>query len=265
MLTLTDGRDKLYQWDTDVFATVDDESINEVHFSHLWYGENYNVEVKNGTVRVPDEVLQNGADIYVWAYIATENGGVTKRDCTLNVTKRPKPNDYVYTATERKNFESLQKQIGNLENLDTEAKNSLVEAINEAIASGGGADPDAIAKIVEEYLAENPPEIKEKDPTVSEWAKAEEKPTYTASEVGALSQSELQSGVDKALQQAKESGEFDGEDGYTPQKGIDYFDGEKGDDGKTPEKGVDYFTEADKQELVTDVLNALPEWQGGSY
>lgn len=27
---------------------------------------------------------------------------------------------------------------------------------------------------------------------------------------------------------------FDGEDGYTPQKGIDYFDGEKGEDGKTP-------------------------------
>lgn len=37
---------------------------------------------------------------------------------------------------------------------------------------------------------------------------------------------------------------FDGQDGYTPQKGIDYFDGKDGDDGHdgyTPVKGVDYF------------------------
>lgn len=45
-----------------------------------------------------------------------------------------------------------------------------------------------------------------------------------------------------------------GNDGYTPVKGIDYFDGEKGDkgdtgakgtDGHTPVKGTDYFTDSD--------------------
>ena len=41
--------------------------------------------------------------------------------------------------------------------------------------------------------------------------------------------------------------------------------GSKGDDGYAPKKGTDYFTEADKAELVTDVLNALPTWQGGAY
>lgn len=62
-----------------------------------------------------------------------------------------------------------------------------------------------------------------------------------------------------------------GADGYTPQKGIDYFDGEKGADGaagrdgKTPENGVDYNTEADKAEFVQKVLNALPTWTGGAY
>lgn len=44
---------------------------------------------------------------------------------------------------------------------------------------------------------------------------------------------------------------FDGEDGYTPVKGVDYFDGEDGKDGVdgkdgyTPVKGVDYFDGAD--------------------
>lgn len=39
----------------------------------------------------------------------------------------------------------------------------------------------------------------------------------------------------------------------------------KGEDGKTPEKGVDYFTETDKQEFITKVLNSLPIWNGGAY
>ena len=34
---------------------------------------------------------------------------------------------------------------------------------------------------------------------------------------------------------------FDGADGYTPVKGVDYFDGKQGDPGYTPQKGVDYF------------------------
>lgn len=33
----------------------------------------------------------------------------------------------------------------------------------------------------------------------------------------------------------------DGQDGYTPVKGVDYFDGKDGEDGYTPQKGVDYF------------------------
>lgn len=34
---------------------------------------------------------------------------------------------------------------------------------------------------------------------------------------------------------------FDGADGYTPKKNIDYFDGKDGADGYTPQKNIDYF------------------------
>ncbi len=60
-------------------------------------------------------------------------------------------------------------------------------------------------------------------------------------------------------------------DGYTPQKNVDYFDGkdgkdgEDGKDGYTPQKNVDYWTYADRQQMVSDVLNSLPTWNGGSY
>lgn len=53
---------------------------------------------------------------------------------------------------------------------------------------------------------------------------------------------------------------FDGKDGYTPIKGIDYFDGQKGDTGEngyTPVKGTDYFTQNDVAEMVAAVKNQL--------
>lgn len=58
---------------------------------------------------------------------------------------------------------------------------------------------------------------------------------------------------------------IDGENGYTPQKGIDYFDGQPGKDGAdgyTPQKGTDYFTEADKAEMVSAVISQLPVYDG---
>jgi len=53
-----------------------------------------------------------------------------------------------------------------------------------------------------------------------------------------------------------------GADGYTPVKGVDYFDGEDGADGYTPVRGTDYWTAADQQSMVNDVIAALPVYNG---
>lgn len=87
----------------------------------------------------------------------------------------------------------------------------VYDQLMELINGMGGADPDVIAKAVADYLAAHP--IEETDPTVPEWAKAETKPTYSATEVGAISQSDLQAATNAALAQAKASGEFDGATG----------------------------------------------------
>ena len=60
-----------------------------------------------------------------------------------------------------------------------------------------------------------------------------------AKDVGALSQDELQSGVNLALQTAKESGKFDGKDGN------DYV-----------------LTEADKQEIAQMAVQLFPVYNG---
>ena len=43
-----------------------------------------------------------------------------------------------------------------------------------------------IEEVIEKYLQKNPIISEESDPTVPEWAKQPEKPTYTAAEVGAM-------------------------------------------------------------------------------
>ena len=80
----------------------------------------------------------------------------------------------------------IEAKIGDLDALDTVAKNNLVAAINEAMTKGGEIDEAEIQRIVEEYLAANPPKVTETDPTVPPWAKQPQKPTYTADEVHAL-------------------------------------------------------------------------------
>lgn len=53
----------------------------------------------------------------------------------------------------------IQGMIGNLDDLDTDAKSSLVAAVNEALTKGGGeVDPAAVQKIVDDYLKANPPQ-----------------------------------------------------------------------------------------------------------
>ena len=39
----------------------------------------------------------------------------------------------------------------------------------------------------------------------------------------------------------------------------------RGADGYTPVRGTDYWTDADRQQIVDDVMAALSVWTGGEY
>lgn len=119
--------------------------------------------------------------------------------------------------------------------LNFEAILSMIEDIDENMAAE-----------VERYLKENPLEV-----DLTEY--------YTKTEVdAAIEQIELTPGKDGAP----------GKDGYTPIKGVDYFDGQPGKDGEpgkdgyTPVKGTDYWTEADRAAIIDDILDSLPAAEG---
>lgn len=80
-----------------------------------------------------------------WAIVGTLIPGANATD---DLAKPPTPTP----------FDRILHLIGNMDDLTTEAKDSLVAAINEAMTKGGvEIDPEAVQKIVDEYLAKNPP------------------------------------------------------------------------------------------------------------
>lgn len=80
------------------------------------------------------------------------------------------------------------------------------------------------------------------------------KQTYTADDIA------FKDG--QTFQEKYDNGQLKGDRG---EPGTDGAQGQPGKDGYTPQKGIDYFTEEDKQELVQDVLNALPNAEEVSF
>lgn len=65
---------------------------------------------------------------------------------------------------------------------------------------------------------------------------------------------DVEKAVKTALEEAKASGEFDGQDGQDGQNGQD---GQDGQDGYTPVKGIDYFTEAEVNSIATQAVGKI--------
>ena len=164
MLTLSDGRSELWQWDTGRKLTVDAE-CSQVHFINKVFGRSVDVDVVDGVADIPDILLQTDKELTAWAFVGTVENGYTKISKVFKVNKRNKPSDYVFTPPEQTTLEEIKSKLDYLESIQ---------------------DPDAIKNAVDEYLANNPIQIDEKDPTVPDWAKQTTKPKYTATEVGAV-------------------------------------------------------------------------------
>jgi hypothetical protein len=245
LFRIYDGREHFYQWDVDRKLIIEDATITQVHFCNRTDTCSLVCETyqENGLtlVNVPNILLQTDWRINVYAY----DTNYTKFNETYDVVRRTKPTDYVYTETEVLNYNTLlEKMTGIEENIAGEVENYLKENPVEVDLTGYATEQYVTAAITEIELTPGPQGEPGKDFTYED---------FTEEQLAALK------GAD---------GE-PGKDGYTPQKGIDYFDGkdgEPGKDGYTPVKGVDYFdgepgpagedgkdyvlTEADKAEIA---------------
>ena len=146
MIRIEGNKSALYQWDLNMRVILTNiPAGTEVHYSNIKdnVSESCITAVsysENGYVYadIPNKLLQISGIILVYLYIQDEDKAWTEFKTEIVVLPRKKPANYVYTETEIKTFESLEKRIGNLNDLTTQAKNNLVAAINEAAQTGGG-------------------------------------------------------------------------------------------------------------------------------
>ena len=147
-ITLDDGRTELWQWDTGRKIVVDDKSVSEVHFSKYSSNQAITREVVNGKAEIPNFLLQDTHAVTVYAYSGSIENGCTVAEKTFNVAKKPKPANYVETEEDKAILAKLKAEIGNLSDLQTNAKGNLVAAINEAAASGGADTPEDAVELL---------------------------------------------------------------------------------------------------------------------
>lgn len=137
------GGAELWQWDTG--RQIDCAGLQAGTKVQFAYSDTQTLSTAVKSVSganvadVPNQMLLRSGALMVYAYVTEADGAsYTKYAARLNVQARPKPDDYVYTPTEVQSWKTIRDEIGDLDDLTTEAKNTLVAAINEAANSGGG-------------------------------------------------------------------------------------------------------------------------------
>lgn len=141
-ITIADGRGTLWQWDTGRRLRVG-SGVDQVHYQNKGFGLSVDVNVgTDGTAIIPDELLQDCHTLTAYAYVTDDTGAYTMVQQDFVVHKRAKPAGYTYTPTDQMTLRTIQRQIGDLADLTTEAKDTLVAAINEAARTGGAGSMD---------------------------------------------------------------------------------------------------------------------------
>ena len=264
-ITIADRRGALWQWDTGRRLRVG-SGVEQIHYQNRALGSSVDVDVgADGTAIIPDELLQDCHTLTAYVYVTDDTGAYTMEQQDFIVHKRAKPAGYVYTPTDQMTLQTIQRQIGDLADLTTEAKDTLVAAINEVARSGGGAGSMDL-RVSDGYVQYSRDggmtwtnliamaDLKG-DPGTA--GKDGHSPVVTAIKSGKTTTISVDGAAIATVE--------DGADGKPGAAGATGPAGAPGKDGHTPVKGTDYWTEADKQEIVNSVIAALPDGTEVSY
>ena len=311
-ITIADGRGALWQWDTGRRVKITDgDGVKQIHYQNRCFGRSVDVDVgDDGKAIIPDELLQDCHPLTAYAYVTDDTGAYTMVQQDFAVHKRAKPAGYVYTPTDQMTLQTIQRQIGDLADLTTEAKDTLVAAINEVARTGGAGSMDlrvadgyvqystdsgstwqnliAVAELKGADGSQGPAGAPGKDGTNGKpgAAGADGVTPHIGDNgnwyLGGTDTGKPSRGATGAKGDAGATGPAgpqghagapgkDGAPGAPGAQGEKGEKGEKGDPGTpgaaghTPVKGTDYWTAADKQEIVNNVLAALPDGTEVSY
>ena len=139
MFKIKNGRSEFFQWDLNQQLIVEDDSVNEVHFSNKTDDYSLVCEVYESDgmrlVNVPNILLQTGISIRVYGYY----NDYTKVEEVFKVHRRAKPEDYIYTETEVKSYEALDVRIKVLEDKPAEINaEDVTQIVKDNFVGGVG-------------------------------------------------------------------------------------------------------------------------------
>ena len=148
MLEIYNGREKFYQWDIgqklivndDIVAVQYDNGTGDALVCPVYEYEGQKV------ADVPNIMLQTSWAIHAYAYC----GECVRGDKVIEVEKRSRPDDYVYTETETLRYTTLYERVKTLEEQHIEE----VEGVAGELAATNAAVNAAIGRI--EELEKNP-------------------------------------------------------------------------------------------------------------
>lgn len=217
-------QDKIYQWSVDVPVYVDSDET--VQFAQVGAEETLIVEPQAyGEIfvcTIPNVLLQEARDIFIYCEDECER---------VSVIYRAKPDDYVYTETEIKDYDTLAAQLEELQEQVDDMDVSKYELPIASQTSLGGIK-----------VGEN----------------------LTISSDGTLGAPYAEKGEKGDKGDKGDKGE-PGEPGKDGTNGTNGTDGADGQDGYTPQRGVDYWTDADVAAIHSYIDTQLGVIENGTY
>ncbi len=277
------------------FTDIELPDAYEVHFSNNEIENSKTMIGDSSGVDIPDEFLTTGENIHVWIFLHEGDGdGETEYHAIINVTKRAQPTDEEPTPVQQSTISQTiaalnvsaaeaRNQAEQAENYASQAQTVLdqihftvADTLQEALDSGAfkGDKGDKGDQGIQGIQGEKGDrgekgETGDIGPQGEQGIQGERGPQGIQGIQGPKGDTGSQGpqGI-QGIQGEKGDKGDPGQDGYTPIKGVDYFDGEQGpqglqgpkgetgdqgpqgiqgpkgdpgNDGYTPVKGVDYF------------------------
>ena len=122
------------QWDTGRSVSVSDSDATHIHFANQGDSKAVIIEIINGLAKVPDYLFQTGKNLLAYAV----KDGVTLESKSFAVSKRERPENYVYEEDQRNYiYELITSAETAIKEANTAAENANQASANVVEATAG--------------------------------------------------------------------------------------------------------------------------------
>lgn len=227
-------QEKIYQWDTDVEVSVNYPC--EIQYAAVGSTETLIQEPQERdgwfVGQIPNILLQECRDIFI--YTNGEDDMNTHESKRVSIIRRAKPDDYVYTETEVKDYDTLAAQLGDIQEQVSNIEDNPYQLPIASSESLGGIKVGQNLTIASDGTLAAP--------------YAEKGDKGDQGEPGPQGQPGPA-----------------GKDGVDGKDGAPGADGQDGEDGYTPQRGVDYWTDSDIAAIHSYIDEQLGVIENGTY